>query len=118
MSEQYIKLSDVVDTIYRDWWCGSNPDARIPSVVEDINNLKTYTIPDEPDFKVGDEVWYIYNEDGVLKRIVHAIIGSITTMRHGSFFNFNTPMSTAYKTKEAAEQALKELRKIEFKEGD
>jgi len=108
MSEQYIKLDDVKYLLSNKWNKYISEKGTV-EVYEELNNSKTYTIPDEPDFKVGDEVWYIYNEDGVLKRIVHAIIGSITTMRHGSFFNFNTPMSTAYKTKEAAEQALKEL---------
>jgi len=113
MSEQYIKLSDVVDTIYRDWWCDSNLDARLPSVIEDINKLKTYTMPE---FKVGDEVYMITKThervtmQGKFKGVKVEIIPD--------FVNIVVDPKRVFKTKEAAEQALKELRKIEFKEGD
>jgi len=99
MSEQYIKLSDVVDTIYRDWWCGSNPDARIPSVVEDINNLKTYTIPDEPDFKVGDNFYYPYQGFARAGKVKKVILGIIEIADDAK----------VYRTEVEAEQALKEL---------
>ena len=84
--------------------------ADIGTIIKEIEALE------EPDYEVGDEVYMITKThervtmQGKFKGVKVEIIPD--------FVNIVVDPKRVFKTKEAAEQALKELRKIEFKEGD
>ena len=107
MSEQYIKLDDVKYLLSNKWNKYISEKGTV-EVYEELNNLKTYTIPDEADYEVGDNFYYPYQGFARAGKVKKVILGIIEIADDAK----------VYKTKEEAEQALKELRKIEFKEGD
>jgi len=95
MSEQYIKLDDVKYLLSNKWNKYISEKGTV-EVYEELNNSKTYTIPE---FKVGDNFYYPYQGFARAGKVKKVILGIIEIADDAK----------VYRTEVEAEQALKEL---------